>query len=574
MTLRLPSRHTAALTTALCLTLSGAAHAQSASPAYTAPPPPWANNQQSDSKNQDGPDALPPATAPAASTTPTASASPNQPSFGIPSQTPAPQAQAEAAQSGDPFGQTVNAQASQNGTATPAFPTLDAPNSQLAAQDPNQPSQQKWNINQKAMDNPATHKGPGQTLPGYKQLFWQPGYTYTINARQNLETEIILPEGATITDKSVSDPNAWAIDVTPDSHAVKLTPTTIGVDANLLITDDSGKTYSFYLRSHPWNYEYVADIIVNIGNYPAGISASRNGISASSSQATLPGMDPDIARDANSNRWDRTENTAYNSHQYDDDPSARLTERPRALSTKPGEDYAAVASTGAGRIRTDLTIKVGKKEDAIVAPVSAWRDDHFVYLDFGPRATAMSQWPVPSLVVDSVESPVQHTVAGPNRSIMVIKALGPVVLRSGDHIVCIGLELNNDDPRAPRYDQPYADQQSNTRPPVDIEKHQPAPIGLTGSGKADYQLDLAGSGESSSASKKMSIKTGPYTPENAQKLTEMLSSGYHGLPSIAATTTPDADGVHQSVIISPESLSQTKAICQMLTTYNHPCHRF
>ncbi|WP_204348969.1 hypothetical protein, partial [Klebsiella pneumoniae] len=74
--------------------------------------------------------------------------------------------------------------------------------------------------------------------------------------------------------------------------------------------------------------------------------------------------------------------------------------------------------TGAGRLRTDLKILASPPAASIIAPVAAWRDDRFTYLDFGPRAASMSTWPVAALVVDGIESPVGTRVAGPNRSVM------------------------------------------------------------------------------------------------------------------------------------------------------------
>lgn len=87
--------------------------------------------------------------------------------------------------------------------------------------------------------------------------------------------------------------------------------------------------------------------------------------------------------------------------------------------------------------RFDLDIFVPNPDDYVIAPERVWRDRIFTYIDFGDKVIAMTQRPVVSLLVEGGESPVGFRTDGEDGRLLIVEAVGDMVLRSGQRIVCI-----------------------------------------------------------------------------------------------------------------------------------------
>ena len=87
--------------------------------------------------------------------------------------------------------------------------------------------------------------------------------------------------------------------------------------------------------------------------------------------------------------------------------------------------------------RFDLDIFVPNPDDYVIAPERVWRDRIFTYIDFGDKVIAMTQRPVVSLMVEGGESPVGFRTDGEDGRLLIVEAVGDMVLRSGQRIVCI-----------------------------------------------------------------------------------------------------------------------------------------
>lgn len=487
-------------------------------------------------------------------------------------------------------------------------------------------------LEQKAWDNPIQNKGPGQSVPGTKPVRWRPGLITPLNLRQDMITTIQFPEDTMITSNPIlSDPSGFEAQVTNNGRSVTLRPIQIGIDANVQISDDDGNTYIFYLRSQPWNYKNIPDVYVPVSiltTKEGGGGGTGSWGGGSSGSGARSGADGDYGYDAAANT-DGYDGSAGNdapirkksytdSPHYDNDSSARLSDRPRALGTRPGVDYAAHANTGNGRIRSDITISIPRPEDAVIAPIGAWRDDKFMYLDFGPRASTMLQWPVAKIVVDGVESPVQTQVTGPDRSIIIVKAIGNIVLRNRSHIVCLKIPMASGDPRSPTMEEVYQNTRTRNQKGIDVyDPNAPIPLGATPAGTGDYIDPRAAytgapkkskttpqstttpvvstntiptTAETSTAptwpgngSQKYHISSGPYDMGVATLLATEIGQGYRGNnPASAVATVVPASQVSTQkygqlsgpvswVNITAGSPVLAKQICDTLKTYNHTC---
>ncbi|MBQ2017638.1 MAG: TrbG/VirB9 family P-type conjugative transfer protein, partial [Alphaproteobacteria bacterium] len=104
-----------------------------------------------------------------------------------------------------------------------------------------------------------------------------------------------------------------------------------------------------------------------------------------------------------------------------------------------GEDYGWIKSMkiDPSEFRFDLDIFVPNPDDYVIAPERVWRDRIFTYIDFGDKVISMTQRPVVSLLVEGGESPVGFRTDGEDGRLLIVEAVGDMVLRSGQRLVCI-----------------------------------------------------------------------------------------------------------------------------------------
>ncbi len=406
---------------------------------------------------------------------------------------------------------------------------------------------------QKAWQNPKAHEGIGQTAPGYISLDWTPSKVLPLHTREGLITTVTFPSDETIVQLITSDPQAIEAVPSPDKHKFAVKPVYPGIDGSIIVYGSTGNTYNFYLTSEPYDAPTIADTIVTVDVPHLEAKADRD-------TDTVP-YPPGYHHIPNTLPID-----------YGDDPSASLTQS-RAAASRSKKDFNAIARTGAGRIRTDLRIYAAHKGDSIIAPVAAWRDDKFTYLDFGPRAASMNTWPVAALVVDKVESPVGTRVAGADRSILVVEAIGDIVLRDGPHVVCIKLDDVYDDPRHPKADEVYRDRPDIIRTAATTTV--PATPLPTGPLRITPKTASGAGG----------LITGPYRVNAALMLASDIVKGYHGkVPAeqIHIETLAGANLSKAEIMAAPASRklqlridasthAQARMICSDLRHTGRPC---
>lgn len=263
---------------------------------------------------------------------------------------------------------------------------------------------------QEAWDNPNANMTAGSLKPGYAQLAWSSGNVLPIKLRNGMVTMINLPNGEQIEDAIVGDSGQFQIDATQGDRTMFISPAidNQGSDTNMIVTGKSGNKYIFYLQAQPSNaseitYSQVDIILDGNSSLPmAGAGATRTSGGARSifnkSSAATPstvGVD--------------------------------------------GEDYGWIKSMkiDPSEFRFDLDIFVPNPDDYVIAPERVWRDRIFTYIDFGDKVISMTQRPVVSLLVEGGESPVGFRTDGEDGRLLIVEAVGDMVLRSGQRIVCI-----------------------------------------------------------------------------------------------------------------------------------------
>ena len=261
---------------------------------------------------------------------------------------------------------------------------------------------------QSAWDNPTANMADGSLKPGYAQLTWSKGSVLPVKLRNGMTTLITLPNGEKISDAVVGNSGLFTIDATQGGSTMFITPASSnqGSDTNLIVTGESGNVYTFYLRSEPSN----------------------------SSEITYSQVD--VTLDGNSllpNATGATNATAGASSIFKKVSNASST------VGVDGEDYGWIKSMkiDPSEFRFDLDIFVPNPDDYVIAPERVWRDQIFTYIDFGDKVISMTQRPVVSLLIEGGESPVGFRTDGEDGRLLIVEAVGDMVLRSGQRIVCI-----------------------------------------------------------------------------------------------------------------------------------------
>ena len=174
----------------------------------------------------------------------------------------------------------------------------------------------------------------------------------------------------------------------------------------MIVTGQSGNKYIFYLRAYPVNSNEITYSQVDI-TADNGQSIQTFG-STSSSSGTMGSV------------------------------FKKTAQKPSTIGVD-GEDYGWIKTMkiDPSEFRFDLDIFVPNPDDYVIAPERVWRDRIFTYIDFGDKVISMTQRPVVSLLVEGGESPVGFRTDGEDGRLLIVEAVGDMVLRSGQRIVCI-----------------------------------------------------------------------------------------------------------------------------------------
>ena len=258
---------------------------------------------------------------------------------------------------------------------------------------------------QAAWDNPNANMAAGSTKPGYANLTWTTGTVLPIKTRAGMATLITLPDGEKISNVVFGDDSLFSIDTASGTQTMYITPSNDnkGSDTNMIVTGQSGNKYIFYLRAYPVNSGEITYSQVDIST-ASRIAANNTSVSSGKMGSV----------------FQKNTSTA-------------------STIGVDGEDYGWIKTMkiDPSEFRFDLDIFVPNPDDYVIAPERVWRDRIFTYIDFGDKVISMTQRPVVSLLVEGGESPVGFRTDGEDGRLLIVEAVGDMVLRSGQRIVCI-----------------------------------------------------------------------------------------------------------------------------------------
>lgn len=291
-----------------------------------------------------------------------------------------------------------------------AMPT--AAHAQQAEQTAPVQSTKPLGLTQDAWNGRLRSRGESRVNPGYVRYIYNPANVFPVRTRESMITTIKLPDDEKLKQAFSGDDQGFQVGIaTPNTIAIKaLYP---GVDTNLVAFTEDGKVYTFYLRSEGYNSKTISDFLVDVIN-PA------SGAIEGSSLTTENQLERDAMYPAQAAERIR-------------DPYASLLPDRRAKY----REYAEWSDFRPGTVVEDLGVYVPRESSGGTIPYRIFRDDRFTYVDYGPNATQMTEWPSPLIVVQGVEGPVGFRTAGPGGRMIVMEALGDFVLRNGQRMIII-----------------------------------------------------------------------------------------------------------------------------------------
>ena len=273
---------------------------------------------------------------------------------------------------------------------------------------------------QKAWSDPMKNMGEGQTKPGYTRYVWSSDMVLPVRLRESMATLINFPAWEVIDSIWIGDQNSFAGEFpTPNSLLLFTQPGMIGVDSNLIVFGRSGNRYAFYIRSEAYNTDRITNTVVDVvvPNMPSGNSSAGGVVSSSSSRAPY---------------WASGVRGASGGPGDSLNPTAGLN-----VASNAPKNWLEDIPVNPEKFRFDIEVYLPNPDDIDIAPERVWHDDIFTYIDFGPKALAMLERPIVNLIIQGSESPVGFRSRGPNGRLIVVEAVGDMVMRNGEKVVCL-----------------------------------------------------------------------------------------------------------------------------------------
>ncbi|MBR4214158.1 MAG: TrbG/VirB9 family P-type conjugative transfer protein, partial [Bacteroidales bacterium] len=211
----------------------------------------------------------------------------------------------------------------------------------------------------------------------------------------------------------------------PNSMLLYADPSYLGVDGNMIIFGHSGNRYVFYLRSETFNTDKITQSVVDVVVGPRWTPVADGGQ-----------LNVSVKNDTSVSSTASMPFSIGNGSGLRQNASVGAAAAGKTNSADVWKNNVPMDPEG---LKFDLDMFLPNPDDVDIAPDNVWRDNIFTYIDLGPKALTMTQRPVVSLLVQGTEVPVGFRTRGANSRLIVVEAIGDMVLRNGQKVICIKL---------------------------------------------------------------------------------------------------------------------------------------
>ena len=262
-----------------------------------------------------------------------------------------------------------------------------------------------YGMQQKAWNNPLEHLGEGQSRPGYSKYLWRKDLVLPIRMREGMMTLINFPSWEVLEESWMGSSDAFSSEiVSPNSLMLSVEPDMIGVDGNMIVFGRSGNRYAFYLRSEAYNTDRITHSLVDIIVRDKDIPDSVTGVNSKGGKAGKKGKGATVSS---------------------------------SVPTNAPIDWLENIDVNPEAFRFDVDVFVPNPTDVSWAPDRVWRDEIFTYIDLGKKSLSSNERPIVNLIIQGSEVPVGFRTRGPNGRLIVVEAIGDMVLRNGQRLICL-----------------------------------------------------------------------------------------------------------------------------------------
>lgn len=339
-------------------------------------------------------------------------------------------------------------------------------------------------------------KRTGQSRPGAKLYRYCESCVYRVASRARSTTTLRIDESEIVT--SIINGNPDALEATKLRllhNVVEIRARLIGVDTSIKLNTKKGRTYIFWVKTEDESAPTTPDLLVDVVLEDRRTPGAR----------TRPGTGTGTGTGTGSQRNRERTNGAWET----------MTDEGRALEARDRARIAAIDSPlldrrvleqeygnlgidefDPSRMVFDLTVYASSGAAAqALAPMRVFRDDHWTWLDYSNKSSS-ALLPAASLMTEDTETPVDWAVLGEDGRFLVVKAIGDIVLRSGQHVLCIKLarpeqhliEITDDDASRKGVTHMYRVHTGGTAP---IAAHRNRPSDAAGAVRSSAQPQWA-----------------------------------------------------------------------------------
>jgi len=211
---------------------------------------------------------------------------------------------------------------------------------------------------------------------GVYNVIYRPSEVIKFRVREFMTTTIVFPKWERISENIVGDPSSYEVNVIKDNVVSVKSKDNIGIDSTITLIGESGRVYSFYVRTEGYNSKNVSDVAVYV-------------------KVPYSGPDPSL---------------------------------PLKAEKKP-DDYLQDAYFDPSKISFSFSMSGDKS----IAPERVYSDGIRTWFDFGKR---IHQQNLPTVykLEDGVDTPINTSRDG-NK--IVAQASGSFTLKNGQKTVCV-----------------------------------------------------------------------------------------------------------------------------------------
>ena len=295
-------------------------------------------------------------------------------------------------------------------------------------------------LTQNAWNSYLRNRGESKLRPGYIRYEYDPRSSYPIRTREGMITTIKLPEGEKLSQAFAGDEIGFQVALATETSIV-IKAAYPGVDTNIVAYGEDGRIYTFYVRSESIQSKEISDFLIEIVRLEDGASNGSESNSHSTPLSDASNVNSNSVENASIGYGFATLEKSADAPYKNPSMVARNVRDPYATqlaSLNPKyREYAEWTDFNPNTIVEDLGVYVDNKIPGGTIPYRVFRDNRFTYIDYGPNASQMTEWPTPQIVIQGVEGPVGNRTSGPGGRMIVLEALGEFVLRNGQRAIII-----------------------------------------------------------------------------------------------------------------------------------------